>query len=96
MTYSTDKTTPVGLVTITSHRAFDVIQMNKRGEKPLSLLNDKEGIEEKRLSKDILEDNITRFDKVKRKKKNKKKIPLKSTPYGNGKSELSPDRHQTE
>ena len=95
MTYSTDKTNPVNLVTITSQRAFDVIQMNKRGEKPFSLLHDREGIEERRVSKDILDDNIARFDKVKRKKKNKKKNNLKAPFNGNGKNESEQGHHPT-
>jgi cell fate regulator YaaT (PSP1 superfamily) len=70
--YSTDKNQPVNLVTISSQRAFDIIQMNKKGEKPFSLLYDLEIREEKRDTKDILEDNISRFDKVKKKKKKKK------------------------
>jgi len=71
ITYSTDRNIPANLVSITSKRAFDIINMNKNGEKPFSLLNDSEVKEEKRDSKDILGDNISRFDKFK-KKKNKK------------------------
>ena len=66
--YSTDKHMAVNLETITARRANDIIAMNRRGEKPLSLLeNDKAKTPER--SKDLLVDDINRFDKTKRKKK---------------------------
>jgi cell fate regulator YaaT (PSP1 superfamily) len=73
ITYSTNKNTPVNLVTISSARTFEVINMNARGEKPSSLGNDAEQKAEKRDARDILEDNVSRFDNSKRKNKNKKK-----------------------
>ena len=74
ITYSTDKSAPANLVTITSERAFEIIRMNKNGEKPDSLLSNTNLKDEKRSSKDILEDSVSRFDKLKKKKK-KKKLP---------------------
>jgi hypothetical protein len=75
ITYSTDKTIAANLVTIDARRAFAVIEMNKNGEKPLSLLPD--GQEKPKSQKgfaDILEDDgLTRFDKKKKKKKAKAK-----------------------
>ena len=66
--YSTDKHMAVNLETITARRANDIIAMNRRGEKPLSLLeNDKAKMPER--PKDLLVDDINRFDKTKRKKK---------------------------
>ena len=66
--YSTDKHMAVNLETITARRANDIIAMNRRGEKLLSLLeNDKAKTPER--SKDLLVDDINRFDKTKRKKK---------------------------
>jgi cell fate regulator YaaT (PSP1 superfamily) len=82
ITYSTDKNNPVNLVTISSQRVFDVIQMNKKGEKPFSLLSDTDDAKEKkRDSKDILDGNVSRFDGAK--KKNRKKtlsLPAKNKP----------------
>jgi cell fate regulator YaaT (PSP1 superfamily) len=78
ITFSTDKTLPVNLVTVSSQRVFDIIQMNKKGEKPFSLLNDSESKGEKHESKDILGDSISRFDKAKKKKKKKKANENKS------------------
>ena len=61
ITYSTDKHIPANLVTITGRRAFAVIEMNKRGERPESLQAD--GEREVKRSVDLLEqENINRFD----------------------------------
>jgi cell fate regulator YaaT (PSP1 superfamily) len=72
ITYSADKNSPVNLVTISSERTSEIIKMNAKGEKPYSLENNAEQKSEKHDSKDILEDNISRFDN-KKKRKNKKK-----------------------
>ena len=74
ITYSTDKQMAANLVTIDAARAFEVIEMNRRGEKPLRL--DREGTEktkEKPKPIDLAsQDDLTRFDKTKKKKKKKK------------------------
>jgi cell fate regulator YaaT (PSP1 superfamily) len=73
ITFSTDKNIPANLVTINSKRAFEIINMNKNGEKPFSLTNDKEVKDDKHdTTKDILGDSISRFDKIKKKKRKKK------------------------
>ena len=81
ITYSTDKNVAANLVTISAQRAFEVITMNRSGEKPLTLAA--EASEEKPRKTafgDILDDgDLTRFD---RKKKKKKKKPA---PDGGGK-----------
>ncbi|MDE5745471.1 MAG: hypothetical protein K2H84_07445 [Paramuribaculum sp.] len=72
ITYSTDKNIAANLVTIDADRAFEVIALNKKGEKPLSLLRDgDDNRQEKKQYNDILGQDITRFDKKKKKKKNK-------------------------
>lgn len=73
ITYSTDKSVAANLVTIDADRAFEVIAMNKAGEKPLTLTrNVEEKTEKKADFGDILgEDDLTRFDKKKKKRKNK-------------------------
>ena len=72
VTYSTDKHIPANLVTITGRRAFAVIEMNKRGERPESLL-----VGENRSNKqsaDLLEqENINRFDNTQRSAKKRRK-----------------------
>ena len=71
VTYSTDKRAAVNLVTITAERAKEIIELNKQGQKPESLLE--EGLaNEDEHPKDLLEDDISRFDKSKKKKKKRK------------------------
>ena len=73
VSYSTDKRVAANLVTISAARAHDIIEMNKRGEKPLSLLDD-EQVQQDERPLDLLEnESITRFDKNKRKKKARNK-----------------------
>ena len=72
ITYSTDKHIPANLVTITGKRAFAIIEMNKRGERPESLLVG-DNREQKR-SVDLLEqENINRFDNAQRSNKKRRK-----------------------
>ena len=71
ITYSTDKSFAANLVTISTRRAFDIINLNKKGVKPESLLE--EGHQEEPQRVDLLnQDSVTRFDNVKKKKKKKK------------------------
>lgn len=70
ITYSTDKSIAANLVTIDAERAFEVIHMNKAGEKPLSLKREGEEEPKGKRYNDILDqDNLNRFDNKKRKKK---------------------------
>ena len=71
VTYSTDKKVPANLETITAKRALEVIEMNKQGEKPLSLQEDGAPKKQER-PVDLLEnESLTRFDKNKKKRKPK-------------------------
>ena len=73
ITYSTDKSFLANECTITARRAFEIINMNKNGEKP-EKLDSEEGVKEERKSKDLLEqESLTRFDKNKSAKNKKKK-----------------------
>ncbi|WP_301034292.1 PSP1 domain-containing protein [Parabacteroides goldsteinii] len=70
ITYSTDKSFAANLITISAERAFDVINMNKKGSKPVTLEADTKPQPPKRDAQDILgQDSVTRFDSVKKKKK---------------------------
>ena len=72
ITYSTDKGIPANLETITADRAREIIAMNKRGEKPLSLQEENQQQQPKG-SVDLLEGaDISRFDKAKKKKKKRR------------------------
>jgi cell fate regulator YaaT (PSP1 superfamily) len=70
ITYSTDKNIPANLVTLSAARAWEVIAMNKKGEKPVSLKEDADKEKPKSAYADILgQDSLTRFDKKKKKRK---------------------------
>ena len=72
ITYSTDKRMLVNEKTISARRAFEVIQMNRNGQKPASL--DEKERQEAPASVDLLDqDNINRFDSQNKKRKKKKK-----------------------
>lgn len=72
MLYSSDKYIPANLVTLDKDRVFDIIRMNKKGMRPLTLNSDEEVVVEKNTSKDILEqENINRFDGNSRNKRRK-------------------------
>lgn len=71
ITYSSDKNMASNLETITAERAKEIIEMNKLGEKPLSLMENGK-MKETSKSIDLLnESDLSRFDKAKKKKKNK-------------------------
>lgn len=74
ITYSTDKSIAANLVTIDADRAFEIIAMNKAGEKPLTLAReaDAKPAEKKAFGDLLSQDDVTRFDK-KKKRKNKNK-----------------------
>ena len=78
VTYSTDKRLAANLETISAERANEIIEMNKRGEKPAEL-NDEETDLSAAKPKDLIEsEDITRFDKAKKKKKKKTRKNEKS------------------
>ncbi len=69
LTYSSDKRIPANLKTISARRAKQIVEMNKRGEKPESLLED-DAILANRPSADLLEQStIDRFDNARNKKR---------------------------
>lgn len=69
VTYSTDKSIAANLETVSVGRARQIIEMNKKGEKPLSLLEDNKAKQPEK-PVDLLESgDISRFDKSKRRKK---------------------------
>jgi len=74
ITYSTDRSFAANLIAISAQRAFDVINMNKKGTKPHTLEADIKPQAPKRDTMDILGQNsLTRFDSNTAKKKKKKK-----------------------
>ena len=71
ITYSTDKNIAANLETITAQRAREIVEMNRNGEKPLSLEDDGGKKVETRQHIDLAGGDINRFDKAKKKKKKK-------------------------
>lgn len=62
VTYSSDKSIPANLVTISARRAFEVINMNRHGTAPDALAET--GSEKKQPTFDLLEqESLTRFDR---------------------------------
>ena len=83
VTYSTDKNLAANLVTITAERAKDIIEMNRNGEKPLSLEEDSAKKTETKQHVDLAGGDISRFDKSKKKKKKKKPSNRQDNNKGN-------------
>jgi cell fate regulator YaaT (PSP1 superfamily) len=79
--YSTDKNFIANAVTITARRAFEVVNMNKRGEKPESLVESAKKNEPQKPVDLVEQESLTRFDKRKGNNANRKK---KRKPEGNG------------
>ena len=75
ITYSTDKNIAANLETITAERAKQIVEMNRQGEKPESLLEDGKKKAPQGPIDLATQENIARFDRVKKKKKKKKKKP---------------------
>lgn len=71
LSYSTDKVFAANVETITPARALEIIAMNRKGQKPLSL--DENAVKtDSRIENDILTDgDLSRFDKKKKKKKHR-------------------------
>ena len=68
VTYSTDSHHPANLQTISIQRAKEIIDMNKRGEKPVSLGGKETAVETVKIDYQnvVGQDDLTRFDKKKR------------------------------
>ncbi len=67
VTYSTDKRLAANLATISARRAFEIIRLNKAGERVERL--EEGGEESEKKSTDLLDqDSLTRFDRSKRRK----------------------------
>ena len=69
VTYSTDQHVPANLVTLSTARAHEVIAMNKRGEKPLSLEGNRAAAAE--IGYQTGHGELTRFDRKKKKRPKK-------------------------
>ncbi len=90
VTYSTDKRIAANLETITAERALEIIEMNKRGEKPLSLHDENTQPADNRPA-DLLTGDINRFDKSKKKKKKAKDKAQAQPPTADKPKDKQPD-----
>lgn len=73
ITYSTDKNFLANEVTISARRAFEVIGMNRRGEKPEKLQDHEAAVRDERPHDLVEQESVTRFDKSKSGRGKKKK-----------------------
>ena len=73
ITYSTDKNFMANIVTIPARRAFEIINMNRRGEKPENLLETIKKNEPQQPVDLVEQESLTRFDKRKGNNNNRKK-----------------------
>ena len=88
VTYSSDKKVPANLETITAKRALDIIDMNRRGEKPMSLQSDGNIKEQSSHPADLLaNESLTRFDKSKKKRRSKNRPARQASAKGRGKAQ---------
>ena len=76
VTYSTDKNIAANLETITAQRAKQIIEMNRKGEKPISLTEDASKKAPAGPIDLATQENINRFDRAKKKKKKKPRKPV--------------------
>ena len=96
ITYSTDKNIAANLVTIDASRAFEVIALNKAGEKPLSLAaeTDSKPVEKKAFGDILGQDDVTRFDNKKKKRRNKNKSQQSRQLADNNSDEQQPANNE--
>ena len=84
--YSTDKNFIANAVTITARRAFEIINMNRRGEKPDSLTESVKKNEPQNPVDLVEQESLTRFDKRKGNNSNRKKKRKPENSGNNGES----------
>lgn len=72
ITYSTDKVMPINAITISTRRAFEIINMNKRGEKPDTLEQNINTQPKGQELRDVAaQENVNRFDNKNKKRRKK-------------------------
>src|SRR5690606_25193758 len=92
ITYSTDKNGAANLVIISKDRAFEIIRMNKKGQKPdqINIEIEEANTKEDVYKNDILEDeSITRFDSKNNNKTRKSRKPRRRNQNNPGRNRNS-------
>jgi len=93
VTYSTDKNFMANAETITARRAFEIINMNKRGEKPENLTDETTTGTKMQKPVDLVEqESLTRFDK-RRSQNNRRKKKKQASPAATQESPNANKRH---
>lgn len=92
--YSTDKNFIANAVTITARRAFEVINMNRRGEKPESLAESVRKNEPQKPVDLVEQESLTRFDKRKGNSNNRKKKRKTETNGNKGENTSGENKRQ--
>ncbi len=92
ITYSTDKNFAANLVTISGKRAFEVLNMNRKGQKPENLSEETSHNEPKRPIDLLEQESVTRFDRSKNANRKKKKNGNKPSQPGNNRAANNPQQ----
>ena len=93
ITYSTDKRILANEVTISGRRAFEIINMNKHGQKPDSLEGDEQPKTERGPVDLVEQESLTRFDRAKKPRNKKRKNKPNNGGGGNG-TQQAPAQHE--
>lgn len=96
VTYSTDKRLAANLETISGRRAMEIIEMNKRGEKPNSLSDDDSPKVSTKQVDLLAGESLTRFDKAKKKKSGKSRNKKQQTDNRQAKQQGNRQQNETE
>lgn len=96
VTYSTDKRLAANLETISGRRAMEVIEMNKRGEKPDSLSDDDSPKVTTKQVDLLAGESLTRFDKAKKKKSGKSRNKKQQADNRQAKQQGNRQQNETE
>lgn len=96
VTYSTDKRLAANLETISGRRAMEVIEMNKRGEKPDSLSGDDSPKAATKQVDLLAGESLTRFDKAKKKKSGKSRNKKQQADNRQAKQQGNRQQNETE
>ena len=96
ITYSTDKRLAANLETISGRRAMEIIEMNKRGEKPETLSDDDSPKVATKQVDLLAGESLTRFDKAKKKKSGKSRNKKQQTDNRQAKQQGNRQQNETE
>ena len=96
VTYSTDKRLAANLETTSGRRAMEIIEMNKRGEKPDSLSDDDSPKVSTKQVDLLAGESLTRFDKAKKKKPGKSRNKKQQTDNRQAKQQGNRQQNETE